>query len=236
MPWVRFAELKMDLPCFLQKWRGILDRYDHVWVHWTLGHNEVTINCLEVRPEYAPEFYPYILDNNGNWASNSWLKTLLRPVSQKTRMAIGMFRTQSATPDSSTPANAPNARVSMQYGVALDQLETVIGLLQHSSFAARHKGKIMELKFLKGTDLSFLGPNASGDAVLFNTWWEVPRAEASTALLDFEIMMRQLHAHPHWGKQHRAPDAAYLQKAYPGWESFEAIRTKYDRNGMFALY
>jgi FAD/FMN-containing dehydrogenase len=227
MPWVRYELLKMDLPDFLRKWRGVLDRYDHVWVHWPLGHNEVKINCLEARPEHAPEFHPYINDDNGDWAARSWLKDLLRP-------AIGLFRPHNATPDGGGPT--PNARVSMQYGVALDQLETVIGLLQHSNFAARHKGQIMEMKFLKGTELSFLGPNAGGDAVLFNAWWEVPRADANTALLDFETMMRRLHARPHWGKQHRAPDAAYLQRAYPGWEHFEAVRERYDYNGMFALY
>jgi FAD/FMN-containing dehydrogenase len=236
MPWVRHHVLQMDLPDFLREWRGILDRYEHVWVHWPLGTNEVKIDCLETRPARAPEFHPYINGDNGDWASHSWLKTMLRPAGQTTRAAITRFRHHNIPPDSTAPASTPNARVSMQYGVALDRLPTVIGLLQRSNFAARHKGKIMELKFLKGTEQSFLGPNADGDAVLFNAWWEVPRADANLALLDFETMMRQLHARPHWGKQHRAPDAAYMQRTYPAWERFEAIRERYDSHGMFALY
>jgi hypothetical protein len=38
----------------------------------------------------------------------------------------------------------------MQYGIPLSQIVTAIEVVRASDFAARHSGRIVEMKFLKG--------------------------------------------------------------------------------------
>jgi hypothetical protein len=72
-------------------------------------------------------------------------------------------------------------------------------------------------------DQSYLGPNADGDAVLFNLWWLVDDDVRYTVFDSFETV-RNLHARPHWGKFHRSPDIDDMQTVYPRWAEFQNVR------------
>jgi len=106
--------------------------------------------------------------------------------------------------------------------------------LRASEFSKSNPSRVLEIKFLKGSDQSYLGPNAGYDSVLFNTWWVVDDAVKLKVFDPFENVMQRLGARPHWGKLHRRPDIEYLRAVYPGWDSFEAVRTRFDPNQMFA--
>lgn len=78
-----------------------------------------------------------------------------------------------------------------------------------------------------------VGKRCGYDAVLFNAWWTVDEAIKQTVFDPFEDVMQQLGGRAHWGKLHKRQDLGYLRAVYPGWESFEAVRAKYDPNQMF---
>jgi xylitol oxidase len=124
--------------------------------------------------------------------------------------------------------------MSMQYGVAASQAPAAIEQLRASEFSKSNPSRVLEIKFLKGSDQSYLGPNAGYDSILFNTWWLVDDAVKLKVFDPFENVMQRLGARPHWGKLHRRPDIEYLRAVYPGWDSFEAVRTRFDPNQMFA--
>jgi predicted dehydrogenase len=67
MPWVRPAQLHMDLASFLAQRDAIAAQYEHVFAYWTLGKDEVRIDCLEARPQPSKGFYPYVLGDKGCW-------------------------------------------------------------------------------------------------------------------------------------------------------------------------
>lgn len=72
--------------------------------------------------------------------------------------------------------------------------------------------------------------------VLFNIWWIVDDNIKHEVFNDFEDTMRELDARPHWGKFHRLPDLAYMQRAYPSWTAFDAIRARFDPRGTFSIF
>src|SRR5271163_5110227 len=100
--------------------------------------------------------------------------------------------------------------------------------LRSAEFTKSNPTRVLEINFLKGSDQSYLGSNADRDSVLFNTWWLVNEPVKLQIFDSFEDLMLRLGARPHWGKLHRSPDIAYLRAVYPGWDSFEAVRSRFD--------
>ncbi len=217
MPWVRLAELNMDIPTFVAQRQTILSQYEHVWGHWTLGKDQIHIECLETRLEPETGFYPYVIGDSGSWQS---LRRSLPPAASLTATAGG----------------GRHVWVSMQYGLALSQIEMAIDRIRASEFAEKHRNMIVELKFLKQSNRSFLGPNAERDSVLFNIWWLVGEDVKLSIFNPFEDIMRELNAQPHWGKLHRPPDLTFLEKAFPHWAQFEAVRSRFDPGGTFSIF
>jgi predicted dehydrogenase/FAD/FMN-containing dehydrogenase len=217
MPWVRLSELSMDLPAFLAQRNEIMSRYAHVWGHWTLGDDRMRIEGLESRPEPKEGLHPYVLGDTGSWHA---LRKTPPPNSSLTV----------------TQGNGHRVWMSMQYGVALSQIETAIACIRASEFAKKHRQLIVELKFLKASNRSLLAPNAGQDSVLFNIWWLVDERLKHEIFRDFEDTMRALDARPHWGKFHRLPEIATMMRAYPSWPAFEAVRSRFDPQGIFSIF
>lgn len=229
MPWVRYTKLELDLDVFMQDRMAILDRYDHVWVHWTLGTNTVIVDCLETRATSREGFYPYVNYRNASWEEKprSPLKDAIRPA---WRMLQDVIRPRLSVTRAKSQSHA---RTSMQYAVSTTQWEQVVEAIKNSTFAKSNAGQVMEMKFVKGTDRSFLGPNAGQDVVCFNVYWMVPRSELANRLVPFEDLMRGFDARPHWGKDHRSPTRDYMLKAYPQWQQFETVRKTFDKDDVF---
>jgi L-gulono-1,4-lactone dehydrogenase len=217
MPWVRLSELRMDLSTFLAQRAGILSQYEYVWGHWFLGQDKIQIECLETRRQPENGFHPYVIGDSGSWAS------LRKSPPPMTSMTV-------------TEGHARQVWMSMQYGVALSRIEMAINILQRSEFAKKNFSRVVEMKFLKKDNRSFLGPNVGYDSVLFNIWWLVDENIKYDVFNDFENTMRELHAQPHWGKLHRLPDLEYMKTAYPSWDDFEAIRSRFDPGGTFSIF
>ena len=123
----------------------------------------------------------------------------------------------------------------MQYSMALSEASLAIERLRASDFVKRYPGSVMEMKFLKASDQSYLGPNSNRDAILFNTYWFVNDAIKLTVFDPFEEVMMSLGARPHWGKLHKRKDGEYLRSVYPGWDKFEAVRARFDPNRCSTL-
>jgi hypothetical protein len=123
--------------------------------------------------------------------------------------------------------------VTMQYSLAASQAPLAIERLRASDFAKRNPAQVMEMKFLKASEQSYLGPNSGHDAVLFNTFWFVDEAIKLTVFDLFEDLMMRLGGRPHWGKLHKRQDLEYLRRVYPEWDKFETVRAKFDPNRMF---
>jgi FAD/FMN-containing dehydrogenase len=240
LPWVRFSELNTGLSEFLAKMPSILTQYEHVWAHWTLGDDQVRIECLEAGARSDNGFHRYdaiwrpsarravrVLNQFGISTS------LLLQIRDRYRWAVRPTKYRAAAiPEGS----AEMAFMSMQYGVPVSQVEEAVDKIRTSDFAARNPGRVVEFKFLRGNDLSYLGPNAGSDAVLFNLWWLVDEKSKLTVFDSFEETMNSLHARPHWGKFHRAPDIEYMQRAYPCWKEFEAVRSRFDPDQIFSIF
>ena len=217
MPWVRLSELSTDLSTFLAQRTAIFSRYEHVWGHWTLGDDKVQIECLETRPEPGEGLSSYVIGDTGSWHS------LRKSPPSPTSLMV-------------TEGNARRVWMSMEYGVALSRIETAIERIRASEFAQRHRKLIVELKFLKASGRSLLGPNADQDSVLFNIWWIVDDHIKYDVFANFEETMRELDARPHWGKFHRLPDIAYMERAYPSWAAFDSVRSRFDPRGAFSIF
>jgi L-gulono-1,4-lactone dehydrogenase len=123
--------------------------------------------------------------------------------------------------------------VTMQYALPASQAPLAIERLRASDFAKRNPAQVMEMKFLKASDQSYLGPNAGHDAVLFNTYWFVDQAIKLSVFDPFEEVMMRLGGRPHWGKLHKPKDVEYLRSVYPDWDKFERVRAKFDPNRTF---
>jgi L-gulono-1,4-lactone dehydrogenase len=122
--------------------------------------------------------------------------------------------------------------VTMQYSLAASQASLAIERLRASDFAKLNPGRVVEMKFLKASEQSYLGPNSGQDAVLFNTYWFVDEAVTLSVFDLFEDVMG-LGGRPHWGKLHKRQDVEYLRSVYPEWDKFETVRAKFDPNQMF---
>lgn len=229
MPWVRYTKLELDLDQFMQERNAILAKYAHVWVHWTLGSNSVKVDCLEQNPDHQASFSPYVSDRNAVWEPrvSSRLRSLARPgwhlLQNFIRPNISVTKARSKS----------DVRTSMQYAVNKSHWEMAVDNLKNSEFALSNAGREMEMKFVKGNKLSYLGPNADQDAVCFNLYWMVPRSTQTTILRPFEDLMRSFWARPHWGKDHEKPTVAYMKRAYPEWDAFDSIRRSYDKSDIF---
>jgi FAD/FMN-containing dehydrogenase len=241
IPWVKFSELHMGLMDFIAQAPSILTKYEHVWAHWTLGDDQVRVECLEARGEQENGFHRY----NAIWRPSARLAvrllnrfgistSQLLQIRDRYQWAVRPRKYRAATANSE--GNLGNVFMSMQYGLPMSQLEDAVRTIQTSGFANLNPRRVVELKFLKGNNLTFLGPNADSDAVLFNLWWLVNERSKLTVFDSFEESMRKLHAKPHWGKFHRAPDIQYMQVAYPHWGEFETIRSRYDPNEIFSIF
>jgi xylitol oxidase len=241
IPWVRFCELHMGLNDFIEQLPLILQKYEHVWAHWTLVDDSVRVECLEAREHQENGFHRYdvvwrpsarravhLLNRMGLPTS------LLLQLRDRYRWAIRPLTNRKVSSDS----ESSNKKVfmSMQYGVSLPKLEQAVHKIKTSSFAGLNPGRVVEFKFLRGNSLSFLGPNADSDAVLFNLWWLVDDQSKLTVFDPFEKTMRELCAKPHWGKFHRAPDQKYMRISYPRWTEFEAVRSRHDPNGTLSIF
>jgi predicted dehydrogenase/FAD/FMN-containing dehydrogenase len=217
MTWVRLSEQSMGLSTFLAQRTAILSRYEYVWGHWTLGDDKMQIECLETRPAQEEGLHPYVIGDTGSWQS------LRKSPPPPTSLMV-------------TEGNARRVWMSMQYGVALSRIETAIERIRASEFAQKHRKLIVELKFLKASSRSLLGPNADEDSVLFNIWWIVDDHLKYEVFTNFEDTMRELDARPHWGKFHRLPEIAYMKRAYPSWAAFDSVRSRFDPRGIFSIF
>jgi L-gulono-1,4-lactone dehydrogenase len=243
IPWVRYSELAMDLATLRAQLPSILSRYEHVWVHWTLGEDRVRVQCLESRTSKADGFHRY----NAIWQPSSRVAVQLLNKFGISTSSLLQIRDRylsfasSARRRGTLSALKPDGErgkvfMSMQYGVPASRMEMAIDRIRNSDFAAQNPGRIVEFKFLNGEDLSYLGPNCDGDAVCFNLWWLVDEPTKMNVFESFEDTMRSINAKPHWGKFHRPPPVEYLRAAYPRWAEFESVRKKFDPNDTFSIF
>jgi hypothetical protein len=223
MQWVRHSQLNLDLATFRAQLAAIRAKYDHVWAHWILGANAVRVECLESRAEPAPGFHHYVEGRNDCWYPPARL--LSRVVNSVRGSAHEILRR----------IWRPRVMLSMQYAVPIAELGAAIDRIQASNFAATHHGRVVELKFIKGKGVSYLGPNTDGDAALFNLWWLVDQSNVDI-FQPFEDTMLAIHARPHWGKLHGAPDIKYMHLAYPDWTKFREVQSRYDPGNVFSIF
>ncbi|WFR97648.1 FAD-binding protein [Rhizobium tumorigenes] len=231
MPWVHYTKLEIDLDEFMATRDAVLSRYAHVWAHWSLGANKIKVDCLEERQDRYLGFNPYVMHRNAVWEPRrqSMLRSMIRP-------AVHMARDIVRSNGPATKARSKtHVQISMQYSVHTKDWERVVDRIAASQFARSNFGKIMEMKFVKGNNLSYLGPNAGQDAVCFNVYWLVTRSEQDEILRPFEELMRSFSARPHWGKDHKLPDETYMKSAFPQWEAFNCVRRSLDKNNLFSI-
>ena len=223
MQWVRHSELNLDLATFRAQLGSILGKYDHVWAHWILGTDVVRVECLKSRMEPAQGFHRYVEGRNECW--NPPARLLSRVVNSVRGSAHEILRR----------LRRPRIRLSMQYGVPMAELGAAIDRIQASNFPATHNGRVVELKFIKGKGASYLGANTDGDAALLNLWWLVDQSNIDI-FQPFEDTMLAIHARPHWGKLHSAPDMKYMRSAYPDWTKFHEVQSRYDPSNVFSIF
>jgi L-gulono-1,4-lactone dehydrogenase len=234
MPWVRVEELSITVDDFLLQMPALMQSYEHLWGHWRFGTDMITLKCLETRAESEKGFRPYVVGDAPFWGDENWKSASSNRAKSVIRQIANLHPTLAAAAKQARGAESQQVEMSMQYGVAASQAPAAIEQLRASEFSKSNPSRVLEIKFLKGSDQSYLGPNAGYDSVLFNTWWLVDDAVKLKVFDPFENVMQRLGARPHWGKLHRRPDIEYLRAVYPGWDSFEAVRTRFDPNQMFA--
>jgi FAD/FMN-containing dehydrogenase len=242
IPWVRYSELAIDLATLRSQLPSILSRSEHVWVHWTLGEDQVRVQCLESRASKADGFHRY----NAIWQPSSRVVVqLLNKCGISTSSLLQIRDRYLSFAKSARSQGAAALKpdgghgkvfMSMQYGVPSTRMEMAIDRIRNSDFAAQNPGRIVEFKFVHGEDLSYLGPNCDGDAVCFNLWWLVDETTKVSVFDSFEETMQGINARPHWGKFHSPPLVEYMRAAYPQWAEFESIRKKFDPNDTFSIF
>jgi L-gulono-1,4-lactone dehydrogenase len=233
VPWVRFEELSMTIDHFFNQVPDLTKRYEHLWGHWSLGSDTIVLRCLEASVEAQPGFRPYVEGDGPYWGDQ-------KPKSSGFRQAKGVLR-QIANfhPQLKRAAEAAKSirpqgvGVTMQYSLAASQAPRALEQLRASDFAKLNPGQIVEMKFLKASEQSYLGPNSGQDAILFNTFWFVDEAVKFTAMDLFEEVMMRLGGRAHWGKLHKHQDIDYLRSVYPEWDKFEVVRAAFDPKGIF---
>jgi len=200
------------------------------------------LDLLEKRESPDRGFYPY----TAVWRpSNRVLVQVLNQLGISTSSLLqfrdrlrGLVRANSGggTLAALRPKSKSQIFMSMQYAIPTSQLEMAIERIRSSDFAAQNAGRVVEMKFLKHQDLSYLGPNSDGDAVGFNLWWLVDKPMKFTVLNSFEKLMKSMRGRPHWGKLHSPPSVEDMRAAYPRWAEFESIRTRLDPTGTFSIF
>jgi L-gulono-1,4-lactone dehydrogenase len=233
MPSVRFEELSMSIDDLLARMPQLNDRYEHMWGHWSLGADTVILKCLETSVEPQKDFRPYVAEDGPYWGAQSVTSTRVRRAKAALRRIAAPLPALKRIAKSVRGARPQKVGVTMQYAVPVSQAATAVERLRASDFAKLNPGQIIELKFLKASEQSYLGPNAGYDAVLFNTYWFVDQAVKLTVFDLFEDVMIGLGGRPHWGKLHKPQDVDYLKHVYPEWDTFETVRAKFDPDGMF---
>ena len=222
MPFVQHFAREMSLDAFLADWSDVVRCCTHVWVRWPLCGTIVRVNGLHSSSVRRIGAVPYVLDRGPDWAGDgrrSALDNRLRRLARSLRPRRG---------------SVSAVTLSMQYGLPIELLPACLAQLCSSSFGRRHAGRELEIKFLRGSDASLLGPNVSGDTALFNLYWRVERTEIATIFAGFETLMRGLDARPHWGKLHTIPTPTAIARMFPDWQRFEQARSMLDPNGIFS--
>jgi L-gulono-1,4-lactone dehydrogenase len=233
MPCVRFEELSMTIDDFLARMPDLAKRYEHMWGHWSLGVDTVVLKCLETSAEAQKGFRPYVAGNGPYWGEQNLKSTGARRAKTALRRIASLHPALERAAKSVKPDSPQDVGVTMQYAVGASQAPLAIERLRTSDFAKLNPGRVVEMKFLKASEQSYLGPNSGQDAVLFNTYWFVNEAVKLTVFDLFEDVMMGLGGRPHWGKLHRRQDIEYLRRVYPEWEKFEAVRAKFDPDQLF---
>jgi FAD/FMN-containing dehydrogenase len=233
MPSVRFEELSMTIDDFLARMPQLAGRYEHVWGHWSFGADSVVLKCLETSVEPQKDFRPYVEGDGPYWGDQSVKSTRVRQAKAALRRIAAPYPALKRIAKSVRSARPRKVGVTMQYAVPVSQAAKAIERLRASDFAKLHLGNVMEMKFLKASEQSYLAPNAGYDALLFNTYWFVDEAVKLTVFDLFEDVMISLGGRPHWGKIHKRPGVDYLRSVYPEWDKFETVRAKFDPTRMF---
>ena len=233
MPWVRFEELSMTIDEFLARMPNLAERYEHIWGHWSLGADIVVLRCLETSAEPQKGFRPYVAGNGPYWGDQNLKSTSVRRAKAALRRIANLHPALERAAKIVKGERPKEVGVTMQYSVEASQAPLAIERLRTSDFAKLNPGRIVEMKFLKASEQSYLGPNSGRDAVLFNTYWFVDKAIKVSVFDLFEEVLMSLGARPHWGKLHRQQDVEYLRSVYPGWDKFETVRAEFDPNRMF---
>lgn len=239
-PWVRFSQEEMDLPTLRHRLPSLLSAYEHIWVHWTLGEDKVKVELLEKSAAPGQGFHAYA----AIWRpSNRVVVQLLNRLGISTASLlqwrdrlVGLLTGSSSGTLATLRGSQGQSFMSMQYAVPTAQLDMAIDRIRASEFALQNSGRIVEMKFLKHQDLSYLGPNSDGDAVGFNLWWLVNESEKRAVFDTFERLMNDIKARPHWGKAHRSPTIEEMRATFPRWPEFESVRARLDPAGTFSIF
>ncbi len=232
-PWVRFEELAMTIDDFLARMSDLAERYEHMWGHWSLGADTVVLRCLETSPGPQKGFRPYVAGNGPYWGEQNLKSTGVRRAKAALRRIANLHPALERAAMSVKAERPQEVGVTMQYSVGASQAPLAIERLRTSDFAKLNPGRVVEMKFLKASEQSYLGPNSGQDAVLLNTYWFVDEAAKLTVFDLFEDVMMRLGGRAHWGKLHRRHDIEYLRRVYPEWDKFEAVRAKFDPDQIF---
>jgi L-gulono-1,4-lactone dehydrogenase len=233
MPWVRYEELSMTIDDFIAQMPSLGERYEHMWGHWSLGADVVVLKCLETSSEPQKGFRPYVAGNGPYWGDQNVKSSGLRRAKAALRRIASLHPALERAAKSVKGERPQDVGVTMQYSIAASQAAIAIEALRRSDFAKLNPGRIVEMKFLKASEQSYLGPNSGQDAVLFNTYWFVDDSIKLTVFDLFEDVMMRLGGRPHWGKLHRRQDINYLRMVYPEWDKFETVRAKFDPDQTF---
>jgi L-gulono-1,4-lactone dehydrogenase len=233
MPRVRFEELSMTIDDFLVRLPRLAERYEHIWAHWTFGADMVVLKCLETSVEGQKGFRPYVDGDAPYWGDQSAKSSGLRRAKAAVRRIASYYPPLERAAKSLRGERPREVWVTMQYSLDASQAPLAIERLRASDFARLNPGRVLEMKFLKASEQSYLGPNSGRDAVLFNAFWFVDQAIKMSVFDLFEDVMMRLGGRPHWGKLHKRQDIEYLRRIYPDWDKFETVRAKFDPDQIF---
>jgi FAD/FMN-containing dehydrogenase len=223
----------MTIDEFLARMPNLAERYEHMWGHWSLGADTVVLKGLETSAEPQKGFRPYVAGNGPYWGDQNLKSTGVRRAKAALRRIANLHPALERAAKSVKGERPQEVGVTMQYSVAASEAALAMERLRASDFAKLNPGRIVEMKFLKASEQSYLGPNSGQDAVLFNTYWFVEEAVKLTVFDLFEDVMMRLGGRPHWGKLHKRQDIEYLRRVYPEWDKFETVRAKFDPDQIF---
>ena len=178
-------------------------------------------------------FRPYVAGNGPYWGEQNLKSTGVRRAKAALRRIANLHPALERAAKSVKADRPQDVGVTMQYCRRRVPAPLAVERLRTSDFAKLNPGRIVEMKFLKASEQSYLGPNSGQDAVLFNTYWFVDEAVKLTVFDLFEDVMMRLGGRPHWGKLHKRQDLEYLRRVYPEWGKFETVRAKFDSDRIF---